>query len=113
MHELAMTQSIIELVEAQARKHGSDRVNKIKLRIGQFTGVVKEALEFSFDVIKQGTMAESAELQIEIVPLRKRCEPCDKVFGGNGDFDFFCPDCNRPAEIVSGRELQIEYIDLE
>jgi hydrogenase nickel incorporation protein HypA/HybF len=112
MHELAMTESIIELVEAEARKHGSDRVNKVKLRIGQFTGVVKEALEFSFDIIKHGTLAEHAELQIEIVPLRKRCEPCDKLFDSNGDLDFFCPDCARPVEIVSGRELQIEYIDL-
>lgn len=113
MHELAMTQSVVELVEAEARRHGADRVNKIKLKIGEFTGVVKEALEFSFDVIKAGTLLEAAELEIEVVPLRKRCEPCDRVFGSNGDFDFFCPDCNRPAEIVSGRELQIEYIDLD
>ena len=112
MHELAMTQSIIELVEAEARKQGSEKVNKIKLRIGQFTGVVKEAIEFSFEVIKQGTLAETAELEIETIPLRKRCAPCDKVFGANGDFDFFCPDCNAPVELISGREMQIEYIDL-
>ena len=112
MHELAMTESIIELVEAEARKHGSDRVNVIKLRIGQFTGVVKEALEFSFDAIKHGTLAERAELQIEIVPMRKRCEHCDKTFGSNDGFDFFCPDCDWPVEIISGRELHIEYIDL-
>ena len=112
MHELAMTQSIIELVEAEARKHGSVRVDKVKLKIGEFTGVVKEALEFSFDVIKAGTLAEFAELEIEVVPLRKRCGCCDTVFGSTGDFDFFCPDCSGPVEIVSGRELQIEYIDL-
>jgi hydrogenase nickel incorporation protein HypA/HybF len=112
MHELAMTESIIELVEAEARKRGSDRIDGIKLRIGQFTGVVKEALEFAFDAIKHGTLAESAELLIEIVPVRMKCSPCDKVFSPDGIFDFFCPVCDRPAEIVSGRELQIEYIDL-
>lgn len=112
MHELAMTQGIVDAVEAEARKHGADRVNKIKLRIGEFTGVVKEALEFSFDVIKAGTLVESAELEIEVVPLRKRCACCDAVFGSNGDFAFFCPECGGAVEIVSGRELQIEYIDL-
>jgi hydrogenase nickel incorporation protein HypA/HybF len=112
MHELAMTQSIIELVEAEARKHGSDRIDEIKLRIGQFTGVVKEALEFAFDAVKHGTLAEEAQLHIEIVPMRMKCKPCDRDFSPNGDLDFFCPLCARPAEIVSGRELQIEYIEL-
>lgn len=107
-----MTQSIIELAEAEARKHGSDRIDRIKLRIGQFTGVVKEALEFAFDAARQGTLAESAELCIEIVPMRLTCKRCDRTFSSEGQFDFFCPACGQPADIVSGRELQIEYIDL-
>lgn len=112
MHEIAMTESIIEMAEAEARKHGSDRIDSIKLRIGQFTGVVKEALEFAFDAARHGTLAEKAELYIEIVPMRLKCRLCDKVFSSDGHFDFFCPDCDQPGDIISGRELQIEYIDL-
>jgi hydrogenase nickel incorporation protein HypA/HybF len=113
MHELAITQGILEIAEREAAKHNSVCITRIKLRIGEFTGVVREALEFSFEVIKQGTIAENAELEIEVVKLCKRCPSCDEVFESKDQFDFFCPRCNAPAEIISGREMQIEYIDLD
>jgi hydrogenase nickel incorporation protein HypA/HybF len=103
-----MTQSIISW-QKQARS--ADRSNH-RSSNRQFTGVVKEALEFAFDAARQGTLAESAELCIEIVPMRLTCKRCDRTFSSEGRFDFFCPACGQPADIVSGRELQIEYIDL-
>lgn len=113
MHELAITQGILEIAEKEAAKYNSGRITRIKLQIGEFTGVVREALEFSFEVVKEGTLAEHAQLEIEVVKLRKRCPSCDEVFESNDLFDFFCPKCNAPAEIISGREMQIEYIDLD
>lgn len=113
MHELAITQGILEIAEREAAKHNSVRINRIKLQIGEFTSIVKEALEFSFEVIKEGTLAEHAQLEIEVVKLRKRCPSCDEIFESNDLFDFFCPRCNAPAQIISGREMQIEYIDLD
>jgi hydrogenase nickel incorporation protein HypA/HybF len=111
MHELAITMNILELAEREARKHKAQRINKIKLKIGEFTGVVREALEFAFEVARQGTMAEQATLDIEIVPLRKKCPVCGKESGGG--YDFFCADCQTAVEIVSGREMQVEYVDLD
>lgn len=113
MHELAITQGILEIAEREAAKHHSGRITRIKLQIGEFTGVVKEALEFSFEVVRQGTLAEHAQLEIEVVKLRKRCPSCEKVFESKDQFDFFCPQCNAPAQIISGREMQIEYIELD
>ena len=113
MHEMAITQGILEIAEREAAKHNAVCISRIKLRIGEFTGVVREALEFSFEVIKHGTLAENAELEIEVVKLCKRCPSCDEVFESKDQFDFFCPRCNAPAEIISGREMQIEYIDLD
>ena len=110
---MAITQGILEIAEREAAKHNSSRITRIKLQIGEFTGVVKEALEFSFEVIKQGTLAEDAQLEIEVIKLRKRCPGCDEVFESKDQFDFFCPRCNAPAQIISGREMQIEYIDLD
>ena len=110
---MAITQGILEIAEREAAKHNSSRITRIKLQIGEFTGVAKEALEFSFEVIKQGTLAEDAQLEIEVIKLRKRCPGCDEVFESKDQFDFFCPQCNAPAEIISGREMQIEYIDLD
>lgn len=103
----------MEIAEREAAKHNAVRITRIKLQIGEFTSIVKEALEFSFEVIKEGTLAEHAQLEIEVVKLRKRCPSCDEVFESNDLFDFFCPRCNAPAQIISGREMQIEYIDLD
>lgn len=112
MHELALTQGIIEMAERTAREHGSPSVTRIKLRIGEFTGVVKEAIEFAFSVLKDETLAASAELEIEVVPFRKLCRSCEESFPGSGVMDMLCPRCSAPAQIVSGRELQVEYVDL-
>ena len=111
MHELAIMQSVLEIVSNEAEKHGASQANKIKLRIGSFTGIVKEALEFSFMAIKPGTVAEQAALEIEEVPLRKHCRGCEQVFQTPNDFTFLCPVCQQPLEILSGREMQVEYID--
>lgn len=111
MHELAIIESVIELAEREARKHNAARITKIKLRIGEFTGVVAEALLFAFEAIRDGTLAGEAALEIERVPLRKRCPACGKI--SDGGFEFFCADCRAPVEILSGREMQIDYLELE
>jgi hydrogenase nickel incorporation protein HypA/HybF len=112
MHELAIAQGILTIAEREAGKMDSVFVEKIKVRLGEFTGIVKEALEFSFDVVKQGTVAEHADLAIEVVKLRKSCSKCASIFLSPGDYSFLCPVCNSPVEIVAGRELQVEYVDL-
>ena len=58
MHEISIMQSTLELAEEQAREAGGNGIARIRLRIGLMSGVVPEALEFAFDVLKKGTMAE-------------------------------------------------------
>jgi hydrogenase nickel incorporation protein HypA/HybF len=113
MHELAIAQSIVEAVEQMAHKHNAKHVKKVKLKLGAFTGVVKDALEFSFEVIREGTLLSNAELEIEIIELQKRCESCGEISGTDGDLNLLCPSCLSPTEIVSGREMQIDYVELE
>ncbi|HWQ36220.1 MAG TPA: hydrogenase maturation nickel metallochaperone HypA [Blastocatellia bacterium] len=113
MHELAIIEGILEIVEGAAQKHGAASASRIKLRLGAFTGVVREALEFSFEAVRAGTVAEHAKLEIEIIPLRKYCRNCARVFESDGELSLLCPVCRLPVEIIAGREMQIEYIDLE
>jgi hydrogenase nickel incorporation protein HypA/HybF len=112
MHELAIAQGILTIVEREAARNHSSVVERIQLRLGEFTGVVKEALEFSFDVVKLGTVAEHANLAIQIVQLRKSCLACASEFLSPGDYSFLCPICSGPVKIIEGRELQVDYIDL-
>ena len=77
------------------------------------SGVVPDLLESAFEIYKRGTLAESARLEIVRVPVRVRCPDC----GGESmreDSDFSCTACgSRRVEIVEGRELIVETIDLE
>lgn len=113
MHETGLAASILDIAEREAQRHGSNRIRLIRLRLGSFTGVVRESLEFAFEALRPGTLAEEAVLDIEPVPLGAKCPSC----GWNGEpvreFCFICPTCNRPVEILSGREMQVEFIELE
>ena len=113
MHELSIAQSIIEIAENIARENDSKAVKKIKVQIGEFSGVVKEALEFSFDIAKVGSIAENAELEIEIVKFKSICNFCGFVLETMNDFNLFCPNCSEPMSIISGREMRVEYIEIE
>jgi len=113
MHELSIATNIIEIAEAQARAHGSNSIRTIKLRLGEFTTIVRDALEFSFEVARQGTLAEHATLEIETLPLAARCAKCGPVEQPAQEVCLMCPTCGLPLEIVSGEELQVEYIELD
>jgi hydrogenase nickel incorporation protein HypA/HybF len=112
MHELSLAQSIIEIAAAAAKQHNAAAIRTVKLRLGEFTGVVRDALEFGFEIARRGTTAETAVLEIEGVPLKTLCPQCGTIGRPNGDFCLICEECASPLEIVSGREMEVEYVDL-
>ncbi|RLB08264.1 MAG: hydrogenase maturation nickel metallochaperone HypA [Deltaproteobacteria bacterium] len=113
MHELAIAQSLLKIVEQEALPFRGARVTRIKLRIGKLSAVVPDALRFAFEVISQGGIAEGASLEIEEVPLRLRCHQCKEVFVVEGPF-LICPHCEGlDVEMVSGRELEIKSMEIE
>jgi hydrogenase nickel incorporation protein HypA/HybF len=113
MHEISIAQSIIEIVEAEARAANSTNVQTIKIRLGEFTTIVPEALEFAFEIARSETLAENARLEIEIVPMVVRCVTCGPVADPVRCVCLICPQCGLPLEIISGEELQVEYIEIE
>ena len=113
MHELAITQSMFDLVLEQAEKAGARKVGKINLVIGEMTGVVDECVQFYFNFLSQGTIAEGAVLGFTMVPVRARCLDCDKRFELK-EFDWTCPYCQGSnMEIIAGKELFVESIEVE
>ncbi|MCI0390901.1 MAG: hydrogenase maturation nickel metallochaperone HypA [Acidobacteria bacterium] len=113
MHEVAIAQSIIDIAEKEARKYGAPSIRKIKLIVGEFRGVVKDALEFSFAALRKNTLAAEAELEVETVSLRVECGNCGPVNCSLSDFNLLCPQCGNFLTITAGREMRVEYIDLE
>ncbi|MBE3108999.1 MAG: hydrogenase maturation nickel metallochaperone HypA [Acidobacteria bacterium] len=113
MHELSLIASVFDILEEKTREHGASRVTAVVLRVGRMSGVVPDLLESAFETYKNGTLAEGARLTIEVVPVKLRCPDC----GGTSvreDTDFSCTACgSRRVEIVEGREIVVEKIELE
>lgn len=112
MHEMSIAQSVFEIAFGEAEKHDGGRIRKIKLSIGEFSGVVKDALDFAFEVLKPGTPASEAEIEIEVVKLKAVCEECGEVECKLSDLRFKC-SCGLHLQVAAGREMKVDYIDID
>jgi hydrogenase nickel incorporation protein HypA/HybF len=113
MHELSIACNLVEIADSAARDAGAARVDVVHLRLGLFSGVVKEALLFSYDIVTQGTLLENSRLEIEDVPLAVFCPVCmeEKVLSGVQLFQ--CPTCGTPtSDIRRGKEIEIVSVEI-
>ncbi len=113
MHEAGLMQSALETVARVAHQHNFARVSRIGLRVGLLSGVVPEALEFAFEVLRSGTVAADAKLEIEIVPGRFWCENCQAEYNLE-QFEFDCARCGGPLVLRGGgAELELAFVEGE
>jgi hydrogenase nickel incorporation protein HypA/HybF len=113
MHELAITQTMLDIVLEQAKKANAQKVGAINLVIGELSGFVEDSVRFYFDFLAKDTIAEGAALNFKPVSPRARCRGCGKLFKLK-EFDWSCPGCGGgDVEITAGKELSIESIDVE
>lgn len=113
MHELAITQNMLDLVLEHAQKAGAREVSRINLVIGEMTGIVEECVQFHFKFLGKGTIAEKAALSFTTVPMKVRCRGCGKSFELE-ESDSACPDCQgNSLEIIAGKELFVESIEVD
>lgn len=113
MHELALTQSIVDLVARCGRQEGVRRVTRVVVEVGAAASVEPEALNFCFDIVAAGTIAQRAELVIETVALRGACRTCAKEFDAP-HLASACPACGAYGpRWLRGRELRVKSIEGE
>ena len=113
VHEVGIIQSVLDLAEALARQNGATRILEIRMRVGRMTGIVPEALEHAFVVLRQGSMAETARLAAEFVPGVFWCQACAAEFESD-DLVGGCPTCKEPSfDLRRGREMAVESLEVE
>jgi len=113
MHELAVTESMLNLVLEEAAKAGAQRVDRINLVIGEMSGIVGESVEFYFGFLAKETVAESARLDFEYHPSQAMCRDCKRELA-LPELDWTCPECGSAnLQIVGGSELYIDSIEVE
>ncbi len=112
MHETAIARNIISIAEEEARRRGAARIISIRVRLGEFRGVVPEALTFAYEVMRIGTLAEGANLEIGVDPLRVACNLCGEREMAPGELNLICSECGGILRIISGQDLVVESLDL-
>lgn len=65
MHELSITQSIVNIAVETAAEHKVKQVHEIRIRIGEYSGIVPQCVQQYFDILSKGTAAEGAVLKME------------------------------------------------
>lgn len=114
MHELSIAQSLIELACEAAGRDGCERVTRLFIRVGALSGVVKEALEFSFELAAEETACAGATLEMELIPITVFCSSCQERKTLSDDYLFCCPTCGLPTpEILTGRELELVSVEVD
>jgi hydrogenase nickel incorporation protein HypA/HybF len=108
MHELAIAQSVVDAVGEHS---GGARVARVRLRVGALAGVVPDAIRFCFELVADGTCVEGADLVIEEVAGQGHCRTCDCAVA-LPDLILLCPCGSADVQILAGRELMVESIDM-
>ena len=110
---MGITQGILDASFAAAEKAGATRITEIRVSIGELSEVVDYALQFAFEALTPGTMAEGAELAITMVPAKSSCRDCGLEYH-HGRFEMLCPACGSlNIEPLQGHELQIDSIEAD
>ena len=113
MHELSICQNLIGQVESLARQHGAQTVSLIRLQIGALSGIEAPLLEQAFTIARVGTVADSAVLKTESLPIRVRCKSCGTESAATPNC-LLCAVCGDwHTELLSGDEMLLASVELE
>jgi hydrogenase nickel incorporation protein HypA/HybF len=113
MHEMGVAMQIVEIAIASIPEDmPRARVDKVNLKVGRLSAIVADSLRFCFDIVIKDTPLAGARLAIEEIPVRARCNDCGHEWTIAQPV-FTCEKCTGGAiELLSGRELDIESIEL-
>jgi hydrogenase nickel incorporation protein HypA/HybF len=113
MHELPVTQGILDVVLKAAGDNGGGRIASIDLVIGELASVVDDSVQFYFDILSKGTLAEGARLRFRRLAASALCLDCQHTFAARAPLTPACPQCGGARLRVSGgREFYVESIDV-
>lgn len=112
MHEYSIVQALMTQVTEQAQRRQARRVVRIRVRIGELSGVDADLLSTAFSTFAQvHERYARTSLEIERVPLTWGCSACTRTFEQGARLR--CPDCNLPARLVRGDEIILDQIEME
>lgn len=111
MHETAIVGGLMRILEQKAARHGAARISRVSLKVGRLCAVEPQQLMACFEMFAEGTVADGAELVIDVIGVRGRCRQCATEFDVPR-YRFECPACGgNDIEVIQGQELYIESFE--
>ena len=113
MHEMAVTQSILDIAVQHAERNGAARVTALNLVIGQLSSIVDDSVQFYWDIISKDTLCAGATLNFERIPAQMNCLDCGHTYTLSRGLEA-CPACDGfRVRLVAGDEFRLESIEVE
>lgn len=113
MHEMSLVESMLTIMEEQAKAQGFEKVKKVWLEVGELSHAEPEALTFCFEAVMKGSLAEGAELEIIRTKGKAWCMDCAKTVTATQRFDA-CPECGSyHLQVTQGDELRIKELEVD
>lgn len=113
MHELSITEHLLEDCIREARAQNAVRIRVIRLCIGQLRGIVPECIQIYLDMLSEGTIAEGARIESETLPVKVHCLDCQED-GEMTPHQLKCPHCgSMRLKLLSGKEFYIKSLEVD
>ena len=113
MHELAVTESLLNTACDFAKKNNGKRVISLNIIIGDLSGIIDDSVQFYWDIITKDTICEQSKLIFKRVPAKFICQSCQNEFEINGEL-FPCPKCkSMDLKTIQGDEFLLESIEVQ
>ena len=111
MHEYSVVSALLDRVEAEARSRSATTVKRIRVRIGELSGIEPDLFATAFATFREKTICANAELQIDRVETRWSCAACGRRFQAGEALS--CEPCGLPARLEGGDEIMLDQIEME
>ncbi len=113
MHEMALTESIVEIAVESAKREGAVHVRRVFVEIGTLSHIEPEALLFCFSAVSAGTIAEGATLEISLVAGAGWCMDCSQTVPLAERFGP-CPNCGGfHVQMSAGNEMRVKELEVD
>lgn len=113
MHELSVTESILDIAKEYAQKSGATRVTSINLVIGQLSSIVDDSVQFYWDFVAENTICAGARLIITRIPAKLVCQDCQFEYEIEERLTP-CPHCSSyNTKLISGEEFYLDSMEIE
>ena len=108
MHELAITQSVVDMV---VERTAGRQISLVRVEVGRLSGVVPDAMEFCYELVISGTPLDGSTLVIEQTPGTAHCRSCGQDFSLD-DLILLCSCGSAEVDLIAGRELRVLSVEL-